>query len=256
LCLFFAETWKCNFDEIACNVYGDGPCFPSMSECDGLPNCPGPNPKDESKCADNCKNDEFYCSFQKTCIPAAWRCDAVNDCTSGEDESHCDCPEESFRCHSGGCVAASHVCDGARQCPDFSDEWNCFSTNSTASAMNDLLTIKNLDGDELKVCNDHWNMYFSKLFCLKLGYNDAKSWTSVNISVIEADQEMYFRLKSGAQIVSLAKDNFEVTPMCENGMVVSIQCADNTKTGEVGSNKSVGRIVSDLGRNCTATIGL
>jgi hypothetical protein len=241
--------------------------MPLLWECDGLQQCPGPEPKDESKCADTCKNDEFYCSFQKMCIPETWRCDSVDDCTSGEDESHCDCPMDSFKCHSGGCILASNVCDGHRHCPDFSDEWNCFTTNSTLESedavtdvMNDIVTIKNNAGIEMKVCDDHWNMYFSKLFCMKFGYNDAKSWSSVNISEISenADEEQYFKLRSGAMTFNLMKEGFDVTPFCDSGMVVAIKCNDNMKSAEttnIDDNKSVGLVYSDAGRHCAATIG-
>lgn len=36
-----------------------------------------------------CKQDEFYCSTEDSCIPKFWQCDGSMDCSNGEDEKKC-----------------------------------------------------------------------------------------------------------------------------------------------------------------------
>ncbi|XP_059142661.1 serine protease svh-1-like [Physella acuta] len=37
----------------------------------------------------NCKNKEFYCKEENTCIPLSYKCDGEIDCSHGEDEYNC-----------------------------------------------------------------------------------------------------------------------------------------------------------------------
>jgi len=53
-------------------------------------------------------------------------CDAVDDCSEGEDERDCSftgtCPFDMFTCNSGSCISFNMVCDGEIDCDDGSDE--------------------------------------------------------------------------------------------------------------------------------------
>ena len=70
------------------------------------------------------------CDFQcndGTCQANSKRCDGVNDCSDGIDESNCGvCMRTEFRCLStGACIDYLQRCDGTENCPDASDEQNC-----------------------------------------------------------------------------------------------------------------------------------
>lgn len=74
-----------------------------------------------------CNPDHFTCA-NGLCIPAAWECDGLAECTDGSDELNCSsrCSSLEFRCDSGGqCVQRKQRCDGAKNCNDGSDERNC-----------------------------------------------------------------------------------------------------------------------------------
>ena len=36
-----------------------------------------------------CKDDEFYCPSDKSCISKSWLCDGSQDCAAGDDEEKC-----------------------------------------------------------------------------------------------------------------------------------------------------------------------
>ncbi|MBK6922307.1 MAG: hypothetical protein IPH07_33255 [Deltaproteobacteria bacterium] len=69
------------------------------------------------------------------CIDASWRCDAITDCSGGEDEANCgndggngsggggDC--SGFACNDGSCIDASWQCDGYSDCSGGEDESGC-----------------------------------------------------------------------------------------------------------------------------------
>lgn len=76
-----------------------------------------------------CKDDEFYCPSDKSCISKSWLCDGSQDCSIGEDEKNCrnvtpcnttigkfDCKEihfKSFKCYFQYCrFALSFTWDG------------------------------------------------------------------------------------------------------------------------------------------------
>uniref|UniRef100_A0A182UJ58 Scavenger receptor class A n=1 Tax=Anopheles melas TaxID=34690 RepID=A0A182UJ58_9DIPT len=162
------SEWRCNFDELSCNpATGNGPCLPALWKCDGLEQCA--NGFDESNCPDTCTNDEYFCAGQRKCIPEAWRCDGAIDCSDGEDERLCDCPLDSFKCHTGGCVVGAYVCDGHAQCPDGSDEWHCYQLERGDGA----LRVKRNSSEALAVCGDGWNGALADMVCAELGYAGA-----------------------------------------------------------------------------------
>lgn len=49
------------------------------------------------------------------------------DCLDGSDENSTlcrdyECPEQTFRCESGGCIYQELLCDGTKDCVDGTDE--------------------------------------------------------------------------------------------------------------------------------------
>lgn len=165
---------------------------------------------DESNCPDTCTNDEYFCVGQRKCIPEAWRCDGTADCSGGEDERLCDCPVDNFRCNAGGCVPDKYVCDGQPQCPDLSDEWGCVSVD------NGTLTVR-IESQELKpVCGDGWTKELSDEVCAKLGFTEAKSFSISG----EAGESVYQYV--GANSSNLL-DSIALASNCTAGLV-KIEC--------------------------------
>lgn len=73
-----------------------------------------------------CEENQFQCKNKK-CIPVAWQCDGVNDCSDGGDEDPETCAQKTcapgqFQCDNGRCVPLSYVCDVQDDCGDKSDE--------------------------------------------------------------------------------------------------------------------------------------
>ncbi|KAI1703728.1 low-density lipoprotein receptor domain class A domain-containing protein [Ditylenchus destructor] len=67
------------------------------------------------------------------CIPSAWKCDNIRDCSNGKDEEGCNfifCPANTFKCQSRECLPTNTRCNGTRECHDGSDEAYCFLTIS------------------------------------------------------------------------------------------------------------------------------
>ncbi|XP_068625234.1 prolow-density lipoprotein receptor-related protein 1 [Battus philenor] len=63
----------------------------------------------------------------RTCLPAAWRCDARRDCPDGSDEdphmcAHTACHPPMLRCGDNTCIPQNLICDGYDDCKDGSDE--------------------------------------------------------------------------------------------------------------------------------------
>jgi len=103
-----------------------------------------PDGSDETNCPDTCSNNDFYCTDERRCIPETWRCDGKVDCSGEEDEKLCDCPLDSFKCRSGGCTLQEHVCDGIPHCPDYSDERECFKI-SNSHKLSSISNTSNFD---------------------------------------------------------------------------------------------------------------
>ncbi|XP_056319930.1 low-density lipoprotein receptor-related protein 8-like isoform X1 [Danio aesculapii] len=70
-----------------------------------------------------CSVGQFMCANSRY-VSLSVRCDAVNDCGDGSDESSCwNCTNGSFHCvASESCVSSSSVCDGRLDCADGADE--------------------------------------------------------------------------------------------------------------------------------------
>ena len=104
-----------------------------------------------SEFVEECRNQQFQCS-DKSCIPSAFECNNITDCTDGSDEANCShvctqtlcegpecsqtfcescawpqcyCTRGYYQCESGGCVPIDTVCDGTVNCADKSDEAYC-----------------------------------------------------------------------------------------------------------------------------------
>jgi low-density lipoprotein receptor-related protein 1 (alpha-2-macroglobulin receptor) len=78
--------------------------------------------------ANLCNEFQFQCKSDGFCIPAQWKCDFVNDCNDGSDESISECErtsfvqnecdnEDFFHCQfSRKCILKKWVCDGDNDC--------------------------------------------------------------------------------------------------------------------------------------------
>lgn len=264
--------------------------MPALWQCDGLEHCS--NGADETNCPDACRNNEFFCSIQRRCIPEVWKCDGEIDCTGkkcsnqlvenasaktdflfaeGEDERLCDCPLDSFRCQTGGgCIPLKYVCDGSPHCADFSDEWKCFNVTTTASTNSSddsidgqkMLSIKKSNGQYLMVCANQWHANYSNQICSKLGYGSAERWSAIHLAEPQPNRT-YFRLRDPLNDNILT--NLNEVNQCDDG-VVALQCTNfecgkllelETLKGQNSNSTNVPSLavaVSETVR-CTATIG-
>lgn len=76
---------------------------------------------DESNCP---SSSYFYCNDGARI--AAWdRCDGVPHCGDGADEASCQYGSNVFACSDGSYVPRQWECDGAQDCADASDERSC-----------------------------------------------------------------------------------------------------------------------------------
>ena len=66
-----------------------------------------------------CSADNFYCKKSNKCVPAAERCDGVNQCAHGEDEQLCKkSNSQMYMCENRQTqVPNGLVCDGKSDCP-------------------------------------------------------------------------------------------------------------------------------------------
>ena len=78
-----------------------------------------------------CPTGYFHCSNAR-CINEHKRCDHVNDCGDQSDEHGCGCREDEFECRTNHtCILALYRCDHDKDCPDASDEMGCNNTDCT-----------------------------------------------------------------------------------------------------------------------------
>ena len=72
----------------------------------------------------------FRCS-NGHCIPNHWKCNLVNDCQNGSDETDCSpyIKTGNFRCRNQKCIPQSFACDTFNDCGDSSDETSCRALN-------------------------------------------------------------------------------------------------------------------------------
>lgn len=175
-----AKSWRCDNDHDCadgsdetqcdrreCDAWnfncGNGRCVFKTWMCDGDADCD--NGADELNCTypvqppakpevlpapPQCHDWMFRCTNGR-CVPYWWKCDGVNDCADGSDETGCSssrntttlpnttispnkfdspvlpkrCGAEEFECDGGRCLSKNFVCDGDRDCPNGDDERTC-----------------------------------------------------------------------------------------------------------------------------------
>ncbi|XP_046432202.1 sortilin-related receptor-like isoform X1 [Neodiprion fabricii] len=126
-------------------------CVPYWWKCDRVDDC-GDN-SDEIGCGNldvsteapattpqsrTCRMYQFQC-YNGACIEEAWVCDGYQDCSSGEDELHCEgvtiaCRNDQFKCRvDGSCIPVINLCNNVLECPDGSDEIGCNDDLTTAT---------------------------------------------------------------------------------------------------------------------------
>lgn len=77
-----------------------------------------------------CRDGEFQCTDDHSCISRDNVCNFHSDCLDASDEQGCCYHDEgNFRCHAdSSCVPVGWRCDGDADCDDGSDEQNCGAT--------------------------------------------------------------------------------------------------------------------------------
>ncbi|XP_042894168.1 very low-density lipoprotein receptor-like, partial [Penaeus japonicus] len=77
----------------------------------------------------SCREDQFTCSGDGSCIPLAWKCDSDGDCPDDSDEELCEeeneCGEQEYKCSDDRCIPLNWVCDGEKDCEKGDDEAKC-----------------------------------------------------------------------------------------------------------------------------------
>ncbi|XP_067011986.2 sortilin-related receptor isoform X2 [Anabrus simplex] len=130
---------------------GTGECILDAWLCDGMNDCT--NGDDEKNCKDTirCREDEFTCRRDGSCVPRKKVCDQVRDCPDGTDEDEfCTthtthipdgivhgCAQGRFLCDFNRCLPSALLCNGRQDCYDGSDENKC----SNHSQVLQVLTI-------------------------------------------------------------------------------------------------------------------
>lgn len=91
-----------SFERAICDGNERGALSSCFERCDAMD-------EDVAQCGDG------------TTIPIETLCDFQQDCSSGEDEAHCD----RFTCGDGRKILVWSRCDGSEDCSDGSDEQGC-----------------------------------------------------------------------------------------------------------------------------------
>ncbi|XP_056881881.1 atrial natriuretic peptide-converting enzyme isoform X2 [Takifugu flavidus] len=123
----FNATWP---DFLRCSQFSNStPSSSSPSSSPLATTGPAPStcytPRQMKGKASVCGGADHFLCVSGVCIPHTLVCNGYNDCDDWSDETHCVCPDGSFRCNTGRCLARRLLCDGFDDCGDLSDELNC-----------------------------------------------------------------------------------------------------------------------------------
>ena len=88
-----------------------------------------------------CKEDQFKCLIDGSCVPLTNVCNGIAECPDGTDERGChqpnpslppttSCPTGFFPCDNTRCFPLSAYCNGKQDCYDGFDESNCEKNNT------------------------------------------------------------------------------------------------------------------------------
>ncbi|KAG5900605.1 hypothetical protein JTB14_017460 [Gonioctena quinquepunctata] len=153
------KNGTCKEDKFDC---GDNECIDSIYRCDKVEDCQ--NGHDEIGCSEACRDDQFQCEGDLTCISNSQKCDGNSDCSDDSDEWDCNlpsrCSSTEWTCNDGTCIESYRQCDRNRDCPDGSDEAQCPCTQDEFQCFDDSRCIdKNLRCDRRNDCNDGSDEY-------------------------------------------------------------------------------------------------
>lgn len=141
-----------------------------------------------------------------------------------------DCPEDSFRCETGGgCATSDKKCDGLYDCSDRSDEWNCISLNnsvvSETQIYNDtslnILWLSNAGNKWLPVCSTGWSDNASQLVCQELGFG--RSLTTETMNITEEFDEFYTISHKQISLNQKLMAQVQTTNKCDDALI-SVTC--------------------------------
>ncbi|RXG56686.1 Low-density lipoprotein receptor [Armadillidium vulgare] len=118
--------------EVTCNCrrgYHGRRCEQCAQGYEGNPTIPGESCQ---PVIPDCQYFEFICGDMTKCLHKKHRCDGVNDCPDGSDETFCSSlvvPNvtcvTTFTCRDGSVHPWSRRCDGIKDCYDNEDEQEC-----------------------------------------------------------------------------------------------------------------------------------
>lgn len=154
----------------------------------------------------------------------------------GEDERSCECPAQGFKCNTGPCIPNYHICDGEPQCADSSDDWDCFNlstyrnesitsndptSDKQSPSADNMLQIKQENGEYAFVCSDNWSERHADLICKRFGYSHSRHYSFVEIG---EQHSALVRINNDFPPNETIFANLHATNACDSNAIVQLVC--------------------------------